>query len=336
MRRTVDGADHHAVWSLNTSNIVSIRMLQRGSQMELRHVSAFVAVAEELHFGRAAERLHIAQPPLSQRIRQLEDELDVQLFERSTRSVSLTAAGEAFLAPARKILADADDARRAARAAGRGEYGRVRLGFAGASSRTALPMMTQAVRARYPRLELVLEGNTYANQAADRLRTGELDLGFIRLPTNTDELDYLVVGSEQLVCAIPATHPLAERQSVSLTDLADEPLVTFPPNSRSSLHAISVQACAQTGFEPRFVQAAPDSYTILALVAAGVGLSLTLSSCTHIQQPGLVYRPLADHSVNYSPAIAWNVSNESPAVQTVIQVAKTVFTDASRLLALVS
>ena len=293
--------------------------------MELRHFEAFVAVAEELHFSKAAERLHIAQPPLSQRIRQMEKQLGVDLFVRSTRSVVLTPAGEALLGPARKVLAGSQEALVAAKAGERGEYGRVTIGFAGASSRLALPTLAGAVREQYPRMQLDLRGLTYANTALDLVREGSLDLGFIRLPNRSAGIDYVVVEREQLICALPASHRFADAESVALIDLADDPFVGFPADSGSSLHSLTIQVCTQAGFTPKFAQAAPDSYTILALVAAGVGVTVTLTTCMHIQQPGLVYKPISDPTPQLHSALAWSTANESPAVHAVIGVAKSVF-----------
>ncbi|MDV9171560.1 LysR family transcriptional regulator [Streptomyces sp. W16] len=289
--------------------------------MELRHVTAFVAVAEELHFGRAAQRLQMAQPPLSQQIRRLEKELGVQLFERSTRSVRLTSAGRSFLEPARAVLAGVDVAQRAARAAGRGEYGRVTVGFAGASSHESLPLLTRALRASHPGIELVLEGQTYANVALARVAEGSLDLGFVRLPVTRLGVSTRVIAEEQLVCALPLDHPLAESESIPVADLADEPFVSFPGNAGSSLRDATFRTCETAGFTPRVVQEAPDSYTILALVAAGVGVTLTLTSCRHIQQNGLAYRPLAGSAVQLQAALAWRTDNPSAPLRTVLSVA---------------
>jgi DNA-binding transcriptional LysR family regulator len=261
--------------------------------MELRHLTAFVAVAEELHFGRAAKRLQMAQPPLSQQIRRLEKELGIQLFERNTRSVRLTSAGESFLQPVRTVLDDLDAAVRAAKAAGRGEYGRVTIGFAGASSHETLPLLTRAVRAAHPALELVMRGQTYADVALDRVADGSLDLGFVRLPVTRPGVAYRVIDEEELVCALPSDHPLARLECVPIGVLAEEPFVSFPDNTGSTVRDAMVGACEAAGFNPRVVQEAPDSYTILALVAAGVGVTLTVTSVQHIQQNGLVYRPLA-------------------------------------------
>jgi DNA-binding transcriptional LysR family regulator len=290
--------------------------------VELRYLAAFVAVAEELHFGRAAKRLQMAQPPLSQQIRQLEKELGVQLFERNTRSVRLTSAGESFLDPVRTVLDDIDIATRAAKAAGRGEYGRVTVGFAGASSHETLPLLTRAVRAAHPGLELVMKGQTYANVALARVADGSLDLGFVRLPVVQPGVEVRVIDEEELVCALPSDHRLARRNRIPIADLAEEPFVSFPSNAGSSLRDATVRACVAAGFDPRVVQEAPDSYTILALVAAGVGVTLTLTSCQHIQQTGLVYRPLAGPSVRLQAALAWRTDNPSAALRTVLTVAE--------------
>ncbi|MEU8624708.1 LysR family transcriptional regulator [Streptomyces sp. NPDC048669] len=290
--------------------------------MELRHLSAFVAVAEELHFGRAAKRLQMAQPPLSQQIRKLEKELGVQLFERNTRSVRLTSAGESFLQPVRTVLDDLDIAVRAAKAAGRGEYGRVSIGFAGASSHETLPRLTRAVRAAHPGIELVMTGQTYANVALARVADGSLDLGFVRLPVTQPGVSHRVIDEEELVCALPSDHPLADRDRVSIGVLAEEPFVAFPANTGSTVRDAMVGACEAAGFNPRVVQEAPDSYTILALVAAGVGVTLTVTSVQHIQQNGLVYRPLAGPPIRRQAALAWRADNPSAALRAVLAVAE--------------
>ncbi|MFI6961563.1 LysR family transcriptional regulator [Streptomyces sp. NPDC050149] len=290
--------------------------------MELRHLFAFVAVAEELHFGRAARRLQMAQPPLSQQIRQLEKELGVQLFERNTRSVRLTSAGESFLQPVRTVIEDLDTAVRAAKAAGRGEYGRVSIGFAGASSHETLPRLTRAVRAAHPAIELVMTGQTYANVALARVADGSLDLGFVRLPVTQPGVTFRVIDEEELVCALPSDHPLAGRDSVPLEVLAGEPFVSFPANTGSTVRDAMVGACEAAGFNPRVVQEAPDSYTILALVAAGVGVTLTVTSVQHIQQSGLVYRPLAGPPIRRQAALAWRADNPSAALHAVLAVAE--------------
>lgn len=290
--------------------------------MELRYLTAFVAVAEELHFGRAARRLQMAQPPLSQQIRQLEKELGVQLFERNTRSVRLTSAGQSFLEPVRTVLDDLDLATRAVKAAGRGEYGRVTVGFAGASSHESLPLLTGAVRAAHPGIELVLTGQTYADVALARVAEGTLDLGFVRLPASRPGVRTRVIHDEELICALPSDHRLAQQERIAIGELAEEPFVSFPANAGSSLRDAMVNACEQAGFTPRVTQEAPDSNTILALVAAGVGVTLTLTSVQHIQGTGLVYRPLDGDPIRLHAALAWRADNPSAALRTVLAVAE--------------
>jgi len=294
--------------------------------MELRHLRAFLAVAQELHFGRAAERLHLAQPPLSQQIRQLEVHLGVQLFARNTRSVELTSAGQAMIEPARKVLLDIEDAERAARAGGRGEYGRVRVGFAGASSNSALPILARVVRSTYPNIELEMQGQLYANAALARLVDGTLDLGFIRLPFIAPGIHYQVIEREQLVIALPQDHPMAAKAAVSLRDLANEPWVTFPADAGSSVQALLQQVCLAAGFSPNVVQAAPDSYTIIALVAAHVGVTLTLTSVMRANlDQSVAYRPLVDDLPLVESAIGWSTQNPSAALRSVIALVKVAF-----------
>ncbi len=290
--------------------------------MEIRHVAAFLAVAEELHFGRAARRLRMAQPPLSQRIRALERELGVALFERNTRSVRLTSAGQAFLDPARRVLDDLDLATRAARAGGRGEYGRVTVGFAGASAHESLPLLTRAVRASHPGIELVLRGQTYANTALARVADGSLDLGFVRSPAPQPGVATRIVDEEEMLCALPADHRLARHDRVPVGELAGEPFVSFPAGAGSSVRDATLRACLTAGFHPRIVQEAPDTHTILALVAAGVGVTLTLTTCRHVQQTGLVYRRPAGEPMTLVSALAWRPDNPSAALATVLDVAE--------------
>jgi DNA-binding transcriptional LysR family regulator len=289
--------------------------------MELRHLQAFLAVAEELHFGRAADRLHMAQPPLSQLIRKLETHLGTPLFERSTRSVRLTSAGEALIAPAMAALEAANYAERAARAGGRGEFGRVTVGFAGASSRNLLPLLARGVRLAHPDLELVMAGQVYTNTALARVADRTLDLGFVRIPAQMPGVAYRPIEDEDLFAVLPADHPLAETDSIAVSQLADELFVSFPPDTGSFVRAVTQEICHEAGFAPRIVLAAPDSYTIHALVAAGAGVTVTVSSCLHIQQPGVRYIPFRGEMPKYQTAIAWHAENTSAAVRAVLRVA---------------
>jgi DNA-binding transcriptional LysR family regulator len=289
--------------------------------VELRDFEAFVAVAEELHFGRAAERLHISQPPLSNRIRQLERDLRLQLFDRNTRTVSLTDAGERLLGPARRVLNEVDAAQNMAASIATGDQGRVRIGFAGASSQRALPLLTGAVRSQYPGVELVLQSQTYVFTALEQLLSRSLDLAFARLPIPHADLAWRVVEVEELVCALPAGHPLAAHESIRLPELHDEDFVSLPDDQGSILQSTMYALCVTAGFRPRIAQIAPDSSTVLALVAAGAGVTITLSSVCPVQTVGIAYRPLADIRPSHMFAtLVWRKADPSPALQRVLDV----------------
>ncbi|GAA0497648.1 LysR family transcriptional regulator [Streptomyces olivaceiscleroticus] len=291
--------------------------------MELRHLSGFVAVAEELHFGRAAERLHIAQSPLSQQIRLLERDLGATLFDRTTRSVRLTAAGQALLEPARSLLADASAARRTVRAVSLGEAGRVTVGYADAGGYAALPPLARAVTAEFPGIELALQGQVHSGEALDRITDGTLDLGFVPLPVRRGILSR-VVRVERLVCALPDTHPLAAREVVDLAELAPERFVTFPAARGSAVRDATVHACRSAGFAPRIAQEAPDSYHLLGLVGAGVGVALVVESARRIRLEQVVFRPLAGEAAPLPIALAWRADDESAALHNVLKIAERV------------
>lgn len=292
--------------------------------VELRHLTGFVAVAEELHFGRAAERLHMAQSPLSQQIRLLERDLGVRLFDRTTRSVRLTPAGRALLEPARHLLAEASAVRRTVQAAHLGEVGRVTVGFAGASSYAALPVLTRAVTSELPGIELALVGQTYTGEALGRIAEGSLDLGFVALPVRRG-VSARLVRRERLVLAVPDSHPLADRTEVAFAELEREPFVTFPVARGSAVREATVQACHDAGFAPRIVQEAPDSYNLLALVGAGVGVAVVVESARSIHLEHVVFRRLAGDDVPVLPiALGWRTGNHSAALQAVLRVAERV------------
>ncbi|GAA1001569.1 LysR substrate-binding domain-containing protein [Subtercola frigoramans] len=291
--------------------------------MELRDIEAFVAVAEELHFGRAAARLRISQPPLSNRIRQLEADLKVQLFVRNTRNVTLTDAGARLLIPALKVLNQLNLTRAAAESIRTGEEGRVRLGFAGASSQRSLPLLSRAVRLAHPGIELELQSQTYVYTAIEKLVAGSLDLAFSRLPSNHPQLESRVIEVEEIICAVPDSHPLAQQGEVRLSDLRNEDFVSLPEDQGSILQATMFALCVTAGFRPRLTQIAPDSATVLALVAAGVGVTITLSSVTPAQNVGVAYLPIIDAEPNHMFAtLAWRKDDQSPALRKVLAISE--------------
>lgn len=290
--------------------------------MEIRDYEAFVVVAEELHFGRAADRLLISQPPLSNRIRQLERQLGFGLFTRSTRSVELTAEGRRFLPAARKVLQQHEEAQKIARAIKTGESGVVRLGFAGVSSQRALPILSRAVKDAYPGIDLRIQSQTYVYTAVEQLLEGSIDLAFSRLPTHPD-LDSRVIQVEELLCALPDDHPMADREEIHLSDLAQEPFISLTEEQGSVLQATMASLCISAGFRPDVVQYAPDSATVLALVAAGIGVTITLSSVAETRPHGVVYKRMVDSSPSHMFAtLAWRRDDPSESLKHVLEVSE--------------
>lgn len=288
--------------------------------MELRWLEVFVAVAEELHFGRAAERVRMAQSPLSQVVRKLERELGTALFERSTRSVSLTAAGQALLPHARAALAELDLGRRATQAAANEAYGRVRVGFSGLLNHQTLPPLASAVRARHPAIDLELVGRSSSAESIQALRNGSLDLAFVGLPNDHADLAIRVIGTERLGAVLPRSHPLAALEELRLADLKDAPFVALP--EPSVLREQLLSACVAADFRPRIVSSVPDAYVMLLLVAAGVGVTLMPESVSTIVPASSVLRPLTDDPApTITTGLAWRRGDRSVALRAVVTVA---------------
>lgn len=292
--------------------------------MELRQIEAFLAVAEELHFGRAASRLRMAQSPLSQTIKKLEKGLGTELFERNTRAVSLTTAGLSFLPHARKILEELDLARRAATTDSGTVYGRLGIGFSGALNHKTLPPLTRALRHLYPEVALTLDGGLLTQDALNLLRNGSLDLSFIGLPVDAPSLATRRIAIEPLGATVPVDHPLAGRQTVALNELAGDGFVTMPGAQGSTLREAIFSACTAAGFRTRVVQEVSDPYTALSLVAGGVGVSLMPDSVAGIMPGGTVFIPLSGTVPQLESGIAWNPALVSPALRLALKVAEEV------------
>jgi DNA-binding transcriptional LysR family regulator len=261
--------------------------------MELRHLRYFIAVAEERHVTRAAERLGMQQPPLSQQIRALERELDVQLFRRRPRGVELTEAGSALLAEARAILSHIDHASAVARRTARGERGRIAVGFtSSAPFHPFVPRIIRTYREAFPLVALTLEeGGTM--ELVDHLRDERIDLAFVR--TAIADQEGLVVSpllQEAMVLALPRAHMLARRTSkaVSLKALAQETFIVYRRHNGPGLYDAILSACTAAGFSPRVGQEAPRIVSTLNLVAAGLGISLVPESLQRMRMDGVVFR----------------------------------------------
>ena len=260
--------------------------------MELRQLRYFVAVAEELHFRRAAERLHISQPPLSQQIRALEDELGFALLIRTRRRVQLTPAGEAFLRDARALLSELDGAVATARRIDAGQTGRLRIGFVGSALLSIVPGTVECFRAARPGVAIELRERSTVDQLR-AVAAGMVDVGLVRPPIDDESgLRAETVLRERTVAALPAAHPLAALGRVPLRRLADEPLVLFPRDQAPGFHDLLIGALADTGAGPRVIQYAPEMLTIIGLVAAGTGVSLVPASVSRLALDGVAYRPV--------------------------------------------
>jgi DNA-binding transcriptional LysR family regulator len=283
--------------------------------MELRLLRSFVAVAEERHFGRAAERLHMAQPPLSQQIRRLENELGVQLLHRTTRRVELAPAGEVLLARARAILEAVEQAAEDSRRAATGEVGRISIGFTGSTTYEMLPVVASALRQELPGVELELHGEMLTPAQVLGLVDGSLDVGLLRPPVRERSLTVEVIRSEPLIAALPAGHRLAAADAVPVEELADEPFVAYPSQFRSVLHDAVEEACAVHGFLPSVAIEAAETSTLVSFVAAGVGVSLVPASTTAMTVTGAVYRPLEGDAPQVQLAIASRAGDESAALR---------------------
>lgn len=298
--------------------------------MELRHLRYYVAVAEELHFGRAAERLHIAQPPLSQQIKQLEAELGVQLLRRSTRHVEPTPAGVRFLERAREILAGVDDATAEARLVADGRVGRVAIGFTGSATYELLPTLSRTLQAELPGVELDLRGELLTPGQEERLLDGRLDVGFLRPPVRSEEIAVWTLRREPLVAVVPESSPLAEATSLRLADLAAESFVAYPSQHRSVVHDAVLAACRAAGFTPRSTEVAETS-TLVSFVAAGLGVAVVPASVQHLRITGATYRPLSGPVPTVELAVATRRGDESPVVRRVLDVVRSIKTSDVRV-----
>ncbi|WP_445148623.1 LysR substrate-binding domain-containing protein [Baekduia sp. Peel2402] len=262
--------------------------------LELRHLRYFVAVAEELHFGRAARRLHMAQPPLSQQIRRLEEIVGAPLLARTSRSVALTPAGAAFLERARRLLAAAAEGVDEAARIGRGEAGTLDVGFVSSAITLGVPERLQWFRARFPEVHTRLhEGQT--SQITARLERGEVDLGIVRdAEDRAGVFDTTVIATEGFVAVLPVGHRLATRRRLDVRALRDEPFVFYPVSAGPLAYRRNLlEPCHAAGFEPRIVQEGSSWVTIFHLVGVGVGVTIAPASAAEIRPATVVAVPLS-------------------------------------------
>ena len=285
--------------------------------MDLRRLRYFVAVAEELHFGRAAQRLNISQPPLSVQIRTLEREIGAPLLIRTQRRVELTEAGRVLLEEARRLLGQAEAAVIHVRRAAEGTVGRLTIGFVSTVDYSILPPLVRRFRQKYPGITLKLLELTGDRQQA-LLQSGELDLGLSILPSPASDLTMRPVFREPLIAAVPASHPLAARRRAALRSLAAEPFIQFPRELAPGLYDLAIAACQKAGFTPNLSQEAIQMQTILGLVAAGLGVAVVPRCMSKLQRADVHYLSLDARGFEVETVALWHSDNRAPALAALI------------------
>ncbi|MGD1223082.1 LysR family transcriptional regulator [Streptomyces krungchingensis] len=283
-------------------------------EIPLPQLHAFVVLAEELHFGHAAARLDIAQPPLSQQIRRLEDKVGHALFSRTPGRVALTPAGRELLPAARGALTELSDGLAAARAVGSGRAGRLRIGFAASLALTVLPGLLRTFRQQFPDVHLDIREMTTAPQIT-ALHDKVLDIGLLREPpADETELSFRTVLNEPFVAVLPSAHPLAAQRTVELAQLADDPFVLLPRAVGPRLYDRITGLCADAGFTPRIAQHAVEWQTVCALVEAGLGVSLAPASIRRIRLKRVAFRRTEPGTARTRVAVAWRSADRNPLV----------------------
>jgi DNA-binding transcriptional LysR family regulator len=293
-----------------------------GAALDVAHLRAFLAVAEELHFGRASERLHLAQPALSRTIQQLERDVGGKLFDRNTRSVRLTASGQALVDPAAQVMEAMRRAEAAVRSAQTGDVGLVRISFAGISSYELVADWARILRQRRPGIRLELYSQIFAQPALRKLLDREVDLALGRWDLVPPGVSTRLAAEDQLVVALPDTHHLARASSIAMADLAEDDFVSLPAYEGAVLPDRLRRLAHGAGFAANVVQVAPDTESALALVSAEVGCHLTLASVArHTSRRGVRFVGITDQTLDVALRLAWRADDDSPAVRAALKVA---------------
>lgn len=286
----------------------------------LRHLRYFVTVAEERHFGRAAERLHMAQPPLSQQIRRLEADLGVDLFVRTTRRVDLTAAGAAYLERARAILASVDGAADEARRVAAGAVGHVSIGCVGSATYSLLPALSRRLADELPGVEFSFRGEMLVADQLDALREGTIDLALLRPPVADRSLTVTTLRKERLVVAVPAGHALAGRRQLRVAELARADLIVHSAGRRSAMYDVVRRLFADAGEAPRIRHEVGETSTLITLVAGGLGLAVVPEPVSALALAGVAYVPLVRPVAHVELAVAHRTDRAEPHLLRTLEV----------------
>ena len=291
--------------------------------IDLRQFRYFLALSEELNFGRAALRLNISQPPLSRQIRQLEESLGVELFRRGTSGVALSEAGLAFLPEVRKTLAQAEKAVAAAKGARMGAGGQFVVGYTTAFDRSAIPDVFDRLRQSFPDWRFVAKGKHSISLVRD-LKNGAMDAAFIGLHTETQGLTQEIIHQEPLLVALPAQHPLARKRRLDFDDLRGEPMFWFERRLNPGFYDYCLAYFEQIDFKPLTVAEPPDHHILLGLIAEGQGFALISSSLRKVKRQGVVFRALKNSSNKLSMgiAVAYAPNNRSAVLQAFLELVR--------------
>jgi DNA-binding transcriptional LysR family regulator len=300
----------------------------RNRRMDTRLLETFVAVAEELHFRRAAERLHVAQPAVSRQIRRLEDELGVQLLIRDRRKVMLTEAGQAYLGEARTILSRLEVAQQEARRVERGEVGSLSVGYTQLFvMHGVFPETVRLYRERFPGVELQMRELLTSEQVEALLEGNNIDVGLGTLPVTAEGLRTETLLEEPLVVALPANHPLTTKKQVVLEELADEPFILFPRWQAPEFHDLLIGVCREAGFVPQVVVEATSLPSVASMVAAGIGVAFVarITFESGLQRPRVVYKEIDECDIRLRGGLLWRPENETPVLRGFLEVIREAF-----------
>lgn len=285
--------------------------------VELRRLRYFLAVAQELHFARAAERLHMAQPPLSLQIRKLEEEVGFRLFERTSRNVKLTEAGRVLLAGARIAMDELQRAIYSGQQTERGRSGHVRIGFVSSGGVTFLPKLLRHLRKSLP--EVQTETRQYSsNGALEALVQRTIDLAIVRTPLVSDKLLHRPILRDGVVLALPSDHPMCRRKWIQLHEMKHEMFVLYPPNEGHAAYSLVQRACLAAGFVPSVAEFVDDVYGMLGLVAAGTGVALMPAPISRLSVDGVVFRPLPEVEERFELSLVWRGEDDRRLISTLV------------------
>jgi DNA-binding transcriptional LysR family regulator len=288
--------------------------------IELRHLKYFIAVAEELNFGRAAQKLNITQPSLSRQIQKLEQELAVKLFERLPSQIQLTQAGELFLTEAQQILVKVKQGIQIAQRASRGEIGHLKIGFQGSAVYDIIPNSIRVFRGSFPNVDVIVQPMITREQIS-AIENNQLDLGFVVPPINHSNLIVETILEEPVIVVLPENHPLAKETEITIADLGHEPLILASRDRDCGLFEEIFNLYYQAGLHPNVIYAAREMQVMLGFVAAGMGISLLPAYVQNLQRLGVVYRSLKPHAPIVKLAIAYK-SNNQPTLQSFLKIVK--------------